>query len=111
MLFFILLQLFHSLLLLTYERVIFLLVRLMELDLRFHLLALIVLLRCSDPLNQLTSFMPVSLQKLNDITAHMKPTRSPGDELLSSLFSYLIKLAQVFCIVYHLVLFWLVLSI
>jgi len=82
----------------------------MELDLRFHLLALIVLLP-SDPLNQLTSFMPVSLQKLNDITAHMKPTRSPGDELLSSLFSYLIKLAQVFCIVCHLVLFWLVLSI
>lgn len=39
-----------------------------------------------DPTNKLTSFMPVSLQQLNDITAHMKPTRSPGDVLPSSLF-------------------------
>ena len=38
------------------------------------------------PQNQLTSFMLVSLQQLNDITAHMKPTRSPGDVLPSSLF-------------------------
>ncbi|XP_048039132.1 uncharacterized protein LOC125263974 [Megalobrama amblycephala] len=36
--------------------------------------------------NHLTSFMPVSLQQLKDITANMKPTRSPGDVLPSSLF-------------------------
>jgi len=39
-----------------------------------------------DPTNQLTSFMPVSLQQISDITAHMKPARSPGDVLPSSLF-------------------------
>lgn len=39
-----------------------------------------------DPINQLTSFLPTSLQQLKDIIAHMKPTRSPGDVIPSSLF-------------------------
>ncbi len=39
-----------------------------------------------DPINHLTSFWPISLQQLKDIIAHMKPTRSPGDAIPSSLF-------------------------
>ncbi len=38
-----------------------------------------------DPINHLTIFWP-TLQQLKDIIAHMKPTRSPGDVIPSSLF-------------------------
>lgn len=40
----------------------------------------------ADPINQLTSFLPTSLQQLKDIIAHMKASRSAGDVIPSSLF-------------------------
>ncbi len=41
----------------------------------------------ADPINHLTSFWPISLPQLKYVIAHMKPTRSPGDVIPSSLFN------------------------